>query len=120
MAECKVTEKVYVGCTTRTLRERKEEHHLSALGGSQWKFHKAIREHGFRSFEFRVADTAQSEEEMFRKERVLIARYNSFRCGYNSTEGGRGSPGVGLLARARPRGNPAPFKPKRRRLLLRR
>lgn len=91
LATCRATGKVYVGCTSRSLRERREQHHLSAMGGSPHKFHKALREFGLASFVWTVLATVDSRAAMYAAERSHVARYNSFKAGYNSTPGGQGS-----------------------------
>ena len=92
LAQCTATGKVYVGCTTKTLQHRKAQHVDSAANGSPYKFHKALKEFGPDSFRWSVIGTAKSIAEMFQTERKLIARYNSYRNGLNSTPGGEGRP----------------------------
>lgn len=119
LATCRATGKVYVGCTTKSLRERQEEHHVAAANGSPWKFHKALREHGLSSFVWGELATATDRQHMFALERQYIARYNSFRSGLNSTQGGAGSASDGARAKRKlPR--PTPYPKPTRRLLLRR
>ena len=80
-----------MGCTSKSLRERREQHHLSATGGSSHKFHKALREFGLSSFVWSVLVTVDSSAAMYAAERAHVAKYNSYRSGYNSTPGGQGS-----------------------------
>lgn len=118
VAVSRATGKAYVGCTSKTLRERQEEHHTAAVNGSPYKFHKALRELGLSSFSWSVLDTVTSSAAMFERERFHVARYNSYKAGYNSTPGGVGSAADGRATRMklpkRPRYQPSP-----RRLLAR-
>lgn len=99
LAHCKATGKSYVGCTSRSLPQRREEHTVSAVNGSPHKFHRALREHGPSSFVWSVLATCASVEDMYRLERTYVERYNSFRSGYNSTPGGKGSEADGRASR---------------------
>lgn len=113
LATCKASGKVYVGCTAKSLRERREQHHLSAVNGSPHKFHKALRELGLSSFEWTVLGTATSKAAMFAMERSCVARYNSYRSGYNSTPGGQGSASDGMASRRKmPIKTPYPSRPR--------
>lgn len=116
LARCRATGKVYVGCTGKTLRERREQHHTSAANGSPYKFHKALREYGYGSFEWSVLSTVQTQAEAFRCEREFVSRYNSYRSGLNSSPGGAGSSADGVASRKK---RPVCTQPKpRRRLTL--
>lgn len=119
MARCRATNRVYIGCTRKTLRERQGEHHFAAVNGSPYKFHRALRELGLSSFQWSVLGEYDSPAAMFGAERSFIAKYNSYRFGYNSTEGGQGSPSDGAASRRKmPARRPYPNSP--RKLLLRR
>lgn len=80
-----VNDKVYIGLTTRNPRKRFSEHCVanSLIG-------RAIRKHGIVSFNVEVIDTAMSKGELCKKERYWIREYNSFKNGYNNTNGGEG------------------------------
>lgn len=91
LALCRATGKSYVGCTSRSLPQRREEHVASAANGSPYKFHQALRSQGFSSFAWTVLETCASMADAYRLERQYVAKYNSFRFGYNSTPGGVGS-----------------------------
>ena len=94
----KVNGKCYVGQTCNIYR-RIREHVYEAQSGSSFKFHQAIRKHGFENFEFKVLHKCAGEEqvildELNEKEIYYIDKYDSFNNGYNMTEGSRGSRGL--------------------------
>lgn len=95
LALCRATGKAYVGCTSRSLPQRRDEHVAAAANGSPYKFHQALRSQGFSSFAWSVLATCASAAEMYVLERQYVAKYNSYRSGYNSTPGGAGSPSDG-------------------------
>jgi len=86
----------YVGVTTRTLEERKYEHERLAEKGEGYVFHAALRKYGFDAFDWEVVDRAQNLDELYRKEREYIEKYNAFTEGYNLTLGGE-CPTEGLV-----------------------
>ncbi|WHZ60037.1 GIY-YIG nuclease family protein [Metabacillus hrfriensis] len=95
----KDTVKIYIGMTTRTLDERRIEHHSKAKKESNNIFHKIIRKNllDFEedNFYWEVIDGAKNKEELLEKETYWITYYNTFigfeNCkGYNMTIGGEG------------------------------
>lgn len=84
------TDKCYVGKTIKKLDERKSQHIRFALNyNSQFPVHRAIRKHGNPIFEvlFETDDYAV----LTVKEKEFIKLFDSFRSGYNATEGGEGT-----------------------------
>lgn len=82
-----VNGKVYIGQTMQPLSHRKAEH-LSRLRANkrQHKLYQAMRKYGEENFSFKqiasvIGDMDQAEIDM-------IAQYNSYNRGYNSTAGG--------------------------------
>lgn len=118
LARCKSTGKVYVGCTRKSLCERKAEHHIAAANGSPFKFHKALKALGSAAFEWSELARPDCEAAMFAAERSFVARYNSYRDGYNSTPGGPGTTQDGMASRRKLPIKRPPYGP--RRMLLRR
>lgn len=86
-----ITNKVYIGKTTQTLEQRLNEHAIYASDENH-KTHLAnsIRKHGIENFKIESIDTANTEEELDRKEKFWIKKYNSVLEGYNLTDGGEG------------------------------
>ena len=82
--------KVYIGLTTKTLKERKSSHIRSAKSGSKAYFHKALRKHGEEAFEWGVVATAESLESLYKLEILTIGMYESWQT-YNTSSGGEHS-----------------------------
>lgn len=81
-----ITNKKYIGITTRNISDRFKEHCKanSYIG-------RAIRKYGKNNFSIEVLDMAHSKEELFDLEVKYISSYNSYRGGYNQTVGGDGA-----------------------------
>lgn len=101
LARCLATGKVYVGCTSKSLQQRKEEHIRDAVNGSPFRFHEAIRKMGAGQFTWKVLATEPDPSALFKLEAFYVSKYNSYRNGYNSTPGGKGSPDDGMKVRYR-------------------
>ncbi|MDR2717179.1 MAG: GIY-YIG nuclease family protein [Treponema sp.] len=87
------TGKVYVGQTTRTLAMRKGQHKFRALKGDRRSaFQIALLDEGFSNFQWEQIDTADSKEELDKKEKLWIAHYKADKPehGYNLQDGGIG------------------------------
>jgi group I intron endonuclease len=84
-----VTGKVYIGQTIRTLEKRIRGHRTLAFRKEKpkFKFHKAIRKYGLEAFIWEVVLTCLVEE-LNDKETTCIKENDSYRNGYNMTEGG--------------------------------
>lgn len=87
----RVTGKVYVGQSTQGLAHRKSEHLWRLKSGTRdHKLYQAMRKHGADAFDFEIVCHALSADYLDSLERELIASFNSYRRGYNMTEGGHG------------------------------
>lgn len=95
-ATCQVTSKVYVGITSRTLKERVRKHVSKARRGSKTYFHKALRKYGALSFTWSIYEEGLSWEAACSLEKAIIQERNlcNHENGYNITKGGEGSLGV--------------------------
>ena len=80
--------KVYIGATTIGVEERKKDHIKSSIKGKRYAFQQAIATHGPESFKWEQIDTASTTDELAKKEKEYILKYNSKEEGYNSDEGG--------------------------------
>ncbi|WP_082438529.1 GIY-YIG nuclease family protein [Nonlabens sp. YIK11] len=80
--------KVYIGVTRNSIKQRKLDHQERAERGQNGKLYEAIRTYGPEAFIWRTIDTAQSINELAKKEKYWIQQYNSKVDGYNSDEGG--------------------------------
>lgn len=87
-AENIFTGDVYVGATTKTLNERKNDHLTKSKNGSDGYFHQAIQTYCEESFVWTVLDIANSIDELAQKETEYILSFNSVENGYNSDNGG--------------------------------
>jgi hypothetical protein len=95
--------KCYVGQTKYTLRKRKASHIRSAYHASKRRtyFLWALREYGEDSFAWEVLAECPNQKELDRKEQYFIEKFSSNNPdhGYNSIEGGQGSPHSSKLRR---------------------
>jgi len=81
--------KQYIGLTTQALNIRWAEH-LSRSRYKQYSsaIHSAIRKYGKENFIIEPIACACTIEDLKALEIILIEQYNTFRAGYNLTEGG--------------------------------
>ena len=87
----KENNKVYIGKTVRELKVRKWAHYDSARNlGSETNFHRALMKYPKESFVWEIIGTANTEDELNQMEIDFIKEYDSFRNGYNMSEGGTG------------------------------
>lgn len=90
-----VNNKIYIGCTTRSLKKRFRDHIRCATKNvTRYKrryFYNAIRKYGGESFKIELLEELYTFEEMLNAEAKWILHYNSTNgeFGYNSTTGGR-------------------------------
>ena len=82
--------KVYIGLTTKTLKERKSSHIRSAKSSSNMYFHKAIRKHGEDAFEWSEVITTNSLDKLYELERMCISLHEDWQT-YNTSLGGEHS-----------------------------
>ncbi|HSD08864.1 NUMOD1 domain-containing DNA-binding protein [Flavobacterium sp.] len=82
------TGEIYIGATTKSLDQRKNDHLQKSCKGSNVLFHQAIGTYGSDSFIWKQLDSAASLNELAEKETEYIYMYDSFQNGYNSDKGG--------------------------------
>ena len=82
--------KNYIGQTINSMNERKKDHINKALNqNSQTEFHKSLRKYGTHCFVWIEIDSAQSIDELNKKEQFWIKFYNTIAPnGYNLMMGG--------------------------------
>lgn len=68
--------------------ERFKQHISAANGGSELRFHQAIRKYGCENFSSEIIDVCENETELNEKEIYWIQSYDTYNNGYNMTEGG--------------------------------
>lgn len=79
--------KVYIGQTIRPVEQRLHRHINDALNNIlDTHFARAIRKYGKENFIIETIDTANSQEELNRKEQYWIRFYDSVNKGYNETD----------------------------------
>ena len=85
-----INNKVYIGLTTVSLKERWTNHKTSARVGVKRHLYNSMRFYGIDKFVIEQIDSANSLEELGAKERYYINLYNSRdpNVGYNITAGG--------------------------------
>lgn len=106
--------KSYIGQTTRTLRQRKNQHYRDAFKEkSNSKFSSAIRKYK-DSLKWEILEESISKNLLNEKEREYVAKFDSYFNGYNCTPGGN-QPGefskdtVERMIKAKLRGASHPF-----------
>jgi len=83
--ENRINNKKYIGITTRSLQKRFNEHCKaeSAIG-------KAIKKYKKENFIYYELDRASTRQDLMELEKYYIAKYKTFKDGYNATIGGDG------------------------------
>lgn len=89
-----ITDKEYIGQTTKTLNKRIKEHEYNTIKGGKCYIHNSMRKYGFNEFKFSILCECDSRNDLDEKEIFFIKEYNTlFPHGYNLTNGGKGSSG---------------------------
>lgn len=87
----KTNGKVYIGQTVKSLQERKYHHYYRAKNEPEvthTHFINALRKYPEEDFLWEIIDTADTPEELNRKEQEYIIEYDSIYNGYNTQAGG--------------------------------
>lgn len=89
----RINGKIYIGQTTKTIKERMSYHLCARVG----IFRKALKKYGLQTFDIVAVDIGISAQDLNEKEKYWIRHFN---CkapnGYNLTDGGEGSQGCVL------------------------
>ena len=83
-----ITDEVYIGATTKSIEERKQDHIQKANKKVGGYFQEAIGTYGPEAFNWEEIDTASTNDELALKERKYILENNAVEEGYNSDRGG--------------------------------
>jgi group I intron endonuclease len=89
----KLTNKVYIGQTIKTLEERKSAHIARMTFGSNYYFHNALRKYGTDNFEWEILhENIQTKEEAdeIEIEEIIKFKATDKNNGYNLATGGGG------------------------------
>lgn len=88
----RVNGKIYFGLTTRTAKQRFDNHLSAVRQGSNFRFHSAIRKYGVDCWDIEVVEESddmgyirQREEELIAEHKTTLSAY-----GYNAKPGGCG------------------------------
>lgn len=87
-----INDKVYIGQTTMTVRERFITHMKPSIckRTSTRKLYNAINKYGRENFYYEILEENVPLEKLDEKEIFYINQYDSYKNGYNSTPGGDG------------------------------
>ena len=91
--KCSENNKVYIGWTAKQNPYDRFITHLDSAKKTQSKtrkFYCAINKYGADTFSFEVILQSKYQDEIKLKEKYFIKQYDSFKNGYNMTEGGDG------------------------------
>jgi hypothetical protein len=87
-AQNTITGECYIGATTKSIEERKQDHLQKASTGNGHKFHYAITTTGADNFTWEQLDTASSSNELAEKETKYVYDFKAQEEGYNGDCGG--------------------------------
>jgi group I intron endonuclease len=90
----KITNKVYIGYTSKILENRWKEHCRTSKKAVNTPFYNAIKKYGIECWDKKIlfeCETAQTAKE---KEIEMIQKFDSYNNGYNATLGGDGINGI--------------------------
>lgn len=79
---------VYIGATTRSLEERKQDHIKKVSANSEIPLHEAISTYGVDAFTWETIDTATTNNELAEKEVNYIFKFSEETELYNQSRGG--------------------------------
>ena len=87
-----VNGKIYVGQTTKSIKERFQQHKCDAHSGRGFHLHKAITKYGAHAFAIVILGMAFSKQELDEMEMRSIRTHDATNqeYGYNLTPGGQG------------------------------
>ena len=89
---CKITDKLYVGLTSKGLHQRWTMHNY--MKKSNYAIHNAINKYGKDAFTLRILKSNLTKKEAVHWEKYFIAKKNTLSPnGYNLTKGGDGVSG---------------------------
>lgn len=83
---CKSNNKVYIGQTSETLKQRFNRHMGYQKDEHDTKFYRAVRKYGKENFFIEEIDTSNDQEELDNKELYWINYYDAVNKGYNTKD----------------------------------
>lgn len=82
--------KSYIGITSASMETRLKQHVREARNKNIYKFHKAINKYGIDNFSSEVLESDIVSDLAVEREKYWIKKFDSFKNGYNMTDGGQG------------------------------
>lgn len=92
----KLNGKIYIGQTCRSLDERIRSHYKSSRLGSITNFHRALLKYNVSDFNWEIICNCNTKEQLNYLEQKFINEFNSFKMGYNMTDGGDGGDTISM------------------------
>ena len=86
----KLNGKIYIGKTKQTLSKRKSAHYKRVMENSPTNFHNALRLYGKDNFIWEILIECDDNIKLNEYEIHFINEYDTYKNGYNMTEGGDG------------------------------
>jgi group I intron endonuclease len=83
-----VNDKLYIGQTTKTLKERIDGHRNSMVSDVNTHLYNAMRKYGWDKFHFQIIAEVEDQDTLNELEAYYIAKYDTIRNGYNMAPGG--------------------------------
>lgn len=87
-----INNKVYIGRTTRTIKQRWKEHLQSLNAGDCRQIYAAMRKYGVEHFKIEPIYECDNLDELVQAEYTLCKQYRAYTDGYNMTEAGEINP----------------------------
>jgi group I intron endonuclease len=95
--ENNINHKIYIGCS-KNIENRWYHHQNEAFNSAQVQYnytiHRAFRKYGIKNFTFVILEEIEDERTRFEREKYWILYYDSYKNGYNETEGGDTGPSL--------------------------
>lgn len=85
-----VNKKIYVGKSINIKRRWREHRSCYLKPDKDCYLYRAMRKYGIDNFTFEIIEECSEDDNLNEKERYWIEYYNSFKNGYNETQGGEG------------------------------
>lgn len=94
----KINQKIYIG-KSKSIQDRWKEHIYESTQGSERALCRAFRKYGIDNFSFEIIELIpieQYDKLSSEREKFWISHFDSFKTGYNMTEGGDGGHPKGI------------------------
>jgi group I intron endonuclease len=86
----KINNKVYIGCTTKTIEKRYKSHLYRCFKKNyDSRLYNSMRKYGIENFEIELLEECDIDS-IYEIEKIYIQKFDSYKNGLNSTLGGEG------------------------------